>query len=100
MKKSVRISARSKDQNIQLSEDRRVLLHNLDETKRELDLAYVGFNQCSDPDLIEFYLYEINALRARHTYLLRRIKSLEATPSASRSLSPTQHLDKSTQVNP
>ena len=30
-----------------------------------------------DRDLLEYYLYEISALRAKHTYLLRQMKSLE-----------------------
>ena len=57
--------------------ERRALLRNLDETKEALDLAHAGFNQTGDPDLMEFYLFEISALRARHTYLLRRLKALE-----------------------
>ncbi len=61
------------------SAERRALLRNLEETKEALDLAHAGFNQTGDPDLIEFYLFEISALRARHTYLLRRIKALEET---------------------
>ena len=31
----------------------------------------------ADRDLLEYYLYEISALRAKHTYLLRQMKSLE-----------------------
>ncbi len=61
------------------SAERRALLRNLEETKEALDLAHGGFNQTGDPDLMEFYLFEINALRARHTYLLRQIKALEET---------------------
>ncbi len=56
--------------------DKPGLLRQLEETKRQLDMAYAGFNQSTDPDLIEFYLYQVNALRARHTYLLRQIKTL------------------------
>lgn len=93
MKKLTRHSSRSKDQSYASGEERRTLLDNLEETKRDLDLAYVGFNQCSDPDLIEFYLYEINALRARHTYLLRRIKALDSTPHSSHSVSSAQNLE-------
>lgn len=97
MKKSTRFSSRSKEQSYQLGEERRTLLQNLDETKRELDLAYIGFNQCSDPDLIEFYLYEINALRARHTYLLRRIKALDPASASSQPHAPTQNLEPPSQ---
>jgi hypothetical protein len=37
-------------------------------------------NATSDSDLIESYVYEINALQARYNYLLRRFKALEHTP--------------------
>lgn len=60
-----------------LGDERQSLRESLAETKRELDLAHIGFNQTTDADLIEFYLFEIDALRARHTYLLRRIKALD-----------------------
>ncbi len=60
-----------------LGDERKSLQESLAETKRELDLAHIGFNQTTDPDLIEFYLFEIDALRARHTYLLRRIKAID-----------------------
>lgn len=81
MKHATHSSTHTKKQGLQFGQQRRTLLRNLEETKRELDLAYAGFNQSSDPDLIDFYLFEIDALRARHTYLLRRVKEMEK-PSA------------------
>ena len=36
-----------------------------------------GFNGTGDPDLIESYVFEINSLQARYSYLLRRVKELE-----------------------
>ena len=39
--------------------------------------AYAGFNAAKDPDLIESYVFEINALQARYSYLLRRVKELD-----------------------
>jgi len=74
------------------SAERRALLRNLEETKEALDLAHSGFNLTGDPDLMEFYLFEISALRARHTYLLRRIKTLEETgsPAPLASIPPLQ----------
>lgn len=50
---------------------------SLEETRRDLNAARAGFDQTTDGDLLEYYLYEINALRAKHTYLLRQMKSLE-----------------------
>lgn len=49
----------------------------LEETNQDLAAARAGFDQTADQDLLEYYLYEINALRAKHTYLLRQMRSLE-----------------------
>ena len=47
------------------------------ETRRLLNQAYCGFNTHSDPDLVESYVFEINALQSRYSYLVRRMKDLE-----------------------
>ena len=49
----------------------------LEQTGQDLAAARSGFDQTADRDLLEYYLYEINALRAKHTYLLRQMRSLE-----------------------
>ena len=61
-----------------LETERRELLQELSRTRVLTNQAYSSFNQASDHDLIESYVYEINALQARYNYLLRRIKQLEA----------------------
>ena len=38
--------------------------------------AYARFDYADDPDLIDACIYEINALKARYNYTLRRVKSL------------------------
>lgn len=53
------------------------LLAGLAETGRALAAARTGFDETEDPDLLEYYLYEIHALGAKHTYLLRQMKELE-----------------------
>lgn len=60
-----------------LEEERRELLENMADTRRQLDCAYAAFNQHSDPDLVESCVYEINALQSRYSYLVRRMKDLE-----------------------
>ncbi len=49
----------------------------LKETRALIAQAYAGFNAASDGELVESYIYEIQALQARYSYLLRRRKSLE-----------------------
>ena len=58
-------------------EEMAVLKEGLERTRTLINQAYSGFNATTDPDLIESYVFEINALQARYTYLLRRVKELE-----------------------
>lgn len=60
-------------------EERRELMNSLSHTRTLINQAYGGFNTASDGDLIESYVFEINALQARYNYLLRRVKDLEGT---------------------
>ena len=53
------------------------LQQGLEETTRALSAARAGFDETADRDLLEYYLYEMHALRAKHTYLLRQMRSLE-----------------------
>ena len=41
---------------------REQLLLDLEKTKCELDTAYRGFEYVTDPDLIDCYIYDINAI--------------------------------------
>ena len=61
-------------------EERRELMQSLSHTRTLINQAYGGFNSASDSDLIESYVFEINALQARYNYLLRRVKELESVP--------------------
>ena len=59
-------------------EERQELMRSLSHTRTLINQAYGAFNCASDSDLIESYVFEINALQARYNYLLRRVKELEA----------------------
>ena len=63
----------------QREQERKVLLSSLAQTRALISQAYGGFNTTDDTDLIDSYVYEINALQSRYNYLLRRAKELEAT---------------------
>ena len=58
-------------------EERRELMSSLAHTRTLINQAYGGSNSANDADLIESYVFEINALQARYNYLLRRVKELE-----------------------
>lgn len=58
--------------------ERNQLMQTLAQTRVLINQAYSGFNSAKDHELIESFVYEINALQCRYSYLLRRIKELEA----------------------
>ena len=53
------------------------LEQSLQETRVLIAQAYAGFNAAADSELVESYVYEIQALQARYSYLLRQRKALE-----------------------
>lgn len=61
--------------------ERQDLEESLSQTRLALAQAYAGFNAVSDPELVESYVYEIQALQSRYAYFLRRRKSLEPAPA-------------------
>lgn len=58
--------------------EREQLMQTLADTRVLINQAYSGFNTAEDHELIESFVFEINALQSRYSYLLRRIKELEA----------------------
>ncbi len=60
------------------SEERQELMDFMAQTRVEINQAYAGFNMQTDPDLIDSHVYEINALQSRYSYLVRRLRELDA----------------------
>ena len=73
-------------------ERRRELEDSLKQTQLQLAQAYAGFNSTADQDLVESYIYEIQALQARYSYLLRQRKALESSPDLPVALEPSAAL--------
>lgn len=55
-----------------------MLLREIQRTKMALETAYSNFENCLDPDLIDSYIYEVNAVQKRYKFLLKQAKSLES----------------------
>lgn len=45
------------------------LMEDIERTRIALDNAYIGFDNATDPDMIDSYIYEINALLKRYSHL-------------------------------
>lgn len=64
---------------------RPTLQESIEKTRHALDIAYAGFDNAIEPDLIDCYIYEINALLKKYKYL-SELASKEQIPMAA--LSP------------
>ncbi len=47
------------------------ILDDIAKTRYALETAYAGFENATDPDLIDCYIYEVNAVQKRYKYLLQ-----------------------------
>lgn len=54
-----------------------VLLEQLNQTKIALESAYSNFENVIEPDLIDSYIYELNAAQTRYKFLLQQVKNHE-----------------------
>jgi hypothetical protein len=55
----------------------RLLLQDLDQTQHDLANAYTNLEYMTDPDLIDYYIYQVKAVQMRHKFLLSQVKQLE-----------------------
>lgn len=53
-----------------------LILAELKRTRQALDNAYDNFQNVVDPDLIDCYIYEVNAVQQKYKYLLKQAKQL------------------------
>lgn len=60
------------------------LREDMEKTRIALEIAYVGFDNAVEPDMIDCYIYEINALLKRYKHL----SALSAEEYASREDAP------------
>ncbi|MCD8131143.1 MAG: YaaL family protein [Lachnospiraceae bacterium] len=49
------------------------LLEDLRKTRFALEVAYSGFDNVTDPDLIDCYIYQVNSIWKRYSYLIAKI---------------------------
>lgn len=54
------------------------LMQEIETLQQALETANSNFENVCDPDLIDSYIYEINALSVRYKYLLRQVQETRA----------------------
>jgi len=48
---------------------RTTLAQDIEKTRYDLEIAYAGFDNATEPDMIDCYIYQVNSLLKRYTYL-------------------------------
>ena len=60
-----------------VSAARENLIKEIEDLKQALETANSNFENVCDPDLIDSYIYEMNAISVRYRYLLKQILKLQ-----------------------
>lgn len=50
------------------------LREEIEQVKRQMEMAYSNFQHAMDPDLIDCYIYESNAAWKKYRFLLKQVK--------------------------
>lgn len=61
---------------IQQEQKNRLLIEEIRRAESDLELAYTNFENVSEPLLIDYYIYELNALTLRYQYLIMNAKAM------------------------
>lgn len=54
-----------------------MLLADISKTQNALEVAYAGFDNATDPDLIDCYIYEVNSALKRYRFLLNQAQRMQ-----------------------
>ena len=68
--------------------ERNALLSDLEKTKKALEIAYAGFDNVTEPDLIDCYIYEVNSVLKRYRFLMKQAAMLNMLPEENEHISP------------
>ncbi len=70
---------KKKCQKLQEEKKRQELLQEIERTKRAHADTLLNLENMTDPDLIDCYIYELNAVQVRSKFLLRQAKQSNLT---------------------
>lgn len=67
-----------------VDEHRLTLQEELAQSRFALEIAYSNFDNVTDPDLIDCYIFELNAVMKRYKYLLQQAAETNLLPEEKR----------------
>ena len=61
-----------------IPKEREILNDQIQRTQLALETAYSNFDNVVDPELIDSFIYEVNAIQQRYQYLIQKLKELDS----------------------
>lgn len=79
-------------QNIPIEDELTVfdLRDSIEKTRQALEIAYAGFDYAVEPDLIDSYIYQMNALQRRYKHLQELAEAKAAATEAAPAPEPAR----------
>lgn len=68
------------DQSVYSNKQRQQLLEAMEVTRRAMETAYSNFDNVTDPDLIDCYIYEVNSVLKRYKFLMEQAEKMNLPP--------------------
>lgn len=70
------------DESVCISTQKQRLLEDMEITRKAMETAYSNFDNVTDPDLIDCYIYEVNSVMKRYKFLMDQAEKLNLPPDS------------------
>lgn len=57
------------------------LIKDMERTRQDMEAAYANLDNVIEPDLIDCYIYQVNAILKRYKYLMEQAEKLNLSPA-------------------
>jgi len=64
------------DVNYRTKDGQDEIVLSIEKVKKALECAYANFDYVTEPELVDSYIYEVNAMQLKYEYLLQQAKAL------------------------
>lgn len=66
---------------VYISTERQRLMQDMERAREDMAAAYSNFDNVTDPNLIDCYIYEVNAVLKRYKFLKEQAEKLDFPPA-------------------
>lgn len=74
---SLRNNETALEEELRIKKAKEILLQDIQKTQHALEIAYCGFDNVVEPDLIDCYIYEIASALKRYRFLMKQAEKMQ-----------------------